>query len=195
MRNISITNARVFNGDCILPSSTVTIKGGHIFSIGSNADADSLIVNAQNGILLPGLIDCHVHLHGPENLHQLAQHGVTTGLDMASFSPVLIAELHALAEKGGLTDIRTPGIPACAPGSNHSRIPIFPAKELVSDPEAAAEFVRRRVEEGVDYIKLIADEPGFDQETLNSLVVCLYPPVSMLILTKRSRMQPQDKAK
>jgi hypothetical protein len=112
-------------------------------------------------------------MHGPENLKQLAQNGVTTGLDMASFSSALISALHELANAGGLTDFRTPGVPACAPGSKHSLIPVFPKNELVANPEDAAKFVERRVEDGADYIKLIADEPGFDQETLNALVVSI----------------------
>jgi hypothetical protein len=77
---------------------------------------------------------------------------------MVSFSPAIISSLHALADTCGLTDIQTPGIPACAPGSGNSHIPGFPANEL---------------DEGVDYIKIIADEPGFDQETLNALVVSI----------------------
>ncbi|MEV5485628.1 MULTISPECIES: hypothetical protein [Streptomyces] len=43
-------------------------------------------------MLLPGLIDAHVHLHGPDFLDQLAARGVTTGLDMAN-SPEQLASL------------------------------------------------------------------------------------------------------
>jgi len=92
---------------------------------------------------------------------------------MVSFSPAIISSLHALADTCGLTDIQTPGIPACAPGSGNSHIPGFPANELVANPVDAARFVKARIDEGVDYIKIIADEPGFDQETLNALVVSI----------------------
>jgi imidazolonepropionase-like amidohydrolase len=163
LRNMSrtfITNAESSTGPASFPS-TVTIEGDHIFSIGQDpSDNDATIVDAKNGVL-PGLIDSHIHLHGPENLKQFAQNGVTTCLDMAPFSPALISALHTLADAGGLTDVRTPGILACAPGSRHSHIPGFPANELVD----AARFVKARIDEGVDYIKIIADEPGFDQQT------------------------------
>jgi imidazolonepropionase-like amidohydrolase len=175
MTGFTLTNVRVFDGTQILLPTTVNVRDGLISSVGMTGkaleDNNSTIIDAKNGILLPGLIDCHIHLHGPENLKQLAQNGVTTGLDMASFSPALISALHTLADAGGLTDIRTPGIPACAPASGHSHIPGFPINELVATPDDAARFVKARMDEGADYIKVIADEPGFDQQTLNALVV------------------------
>ena len=187
MSKTSIINARIFDGSRIIPQTTVTIEGNLISALGQGpADKDTTVVDAKNGFLLPGLIDSHIHLHGPENLKQLAQNGVTTGLDMASFSPALISALHTLADAGGLTDIRTPGVPACAPGSRHSHIPGFPASGLVANSDEAAKFVKARIDEGVDYIKLIADEPGFDQLTLNALVVSFDFPIYLGSLTMNS---------
>ena len=44
-------------------------------------------------MLLPGLIDAHVHLHGRHTLEQLAGFGVTTALDMACAPPELVNSL------------------------------------------------------------------------------------------------------
>jgi imidazolonepropionase-like amidohydrolase len=41
---------------------------------------------------------------------------------------------------------------------------------LVADPEEAKAYVEQRVAEGVDYIKIIVDPPGFDLATVQALV-------------------------
>jgi imidazolonepropionase-like amidohydrolase len=48
-------------------------------------------------------------------------------------------------------------------------LPILP-EDFVSTPEDAVNFVKKRVSEGVDYIKVVADVPGPDQATVNALV-------------------------
>lgn len=60
---------------------------------------------------------------------------------------------------------------ACAPGSRHSQIPSFPKELLVANELDAKRFVEERVKEGADYVKIIADEPGFEPGVLDALVV------------------------
>ena len=168
MGKTSITNVRVFDGEKISEPRTVAFHDGLIVEDTSGA---SKIIDAAGGVLLPGLIDAHVHLHGEETLKQLARWGVTTGLDMATWPPKMVQDLKASTRGGGITDFRTPGLPAAAPGSLHSHMPQFPKDELVGSEEAAKVFVESRVAEGVDYIKIIADLPGFEQSTINTLVV------------------------
>jgi len=164
MGKVAITNVRVFDGHQILESITVVIDGPVIGDDASGAE----IIDSQGGILLPGLLDCHIHLHGSHNLQDLARSGITTGLDMATWPASLI---DSLRNSKGLADIRSSGVIACAPGSTHSHLQTFPVDECVKIPEDAEAFVDRRVVEGVDYIKVTADLPGFDQETLNAIVV------------------------
>lgn len=45
----------------------------------------------------------------------------------------------------------------------------LPREALLSDPVEAERFVQQRIDEGSDYIKLIADVPGPRQETLNAV--------------------------
>jgi len=166
MSRTTITNARTFNGEQILQATTLLIEDGVISSIGNDAIAvtGTDTFNGNNGILLQGLIDSHIHLHDPSNLKQLAQCGITTGLDMATRPPSLI---RAAVEIGGIADFLTPGLPGCAPGSRHSHILGLTADAMVASHEDARRFVQTRVDEGAAYIKIIADLPGFDQETLN----------------------------
>lgn len=84
---------------------------------------------------------------------------------MAAWPPDLI---DSLRNQRGLTDIRSAGTPLTCAGSSHSHIPTLPKDALVSDEAEAREFVKHRVTEGSDYIKLVADVPGPSQEVLNA---------------------------
>ena len=160
----AITNVRVFDGQKICPPSTVIINGEFI---GSLDMIPTETLDAQGGILLPGLIDSHIHLTGRDDLSQLAEYGITTGFDMATWP---IELLDSLREEKGVTDILGSGIPATSPGSAHSKIPTMPKEALVANASEAKKFVDDRVAEGADYIKVVADVPGPDQETINALV-------------------------
>jgi cytosine/adenosine deaminase-related metal-dependent hydrolase len=80
--------------------------------------AGAEVTDGEGGVLLPGLIDAHVHLKDRDTLARLAAAGVTTALDMGCGPPELVASLRGVA---GLTDIRSAGTPAIAPGSLHAR--------------------------------------------------------------------------
>jgi imidazolonepropionase-like amidohydrolase len=120
-------------------------------------------------MLLPGLIDAHVHLRGTGDLEELARWGVTTALDMGSWPPELIRQLRGK----GLTDVRSTGAGAVGPGSPQAKIPGRPADSIVLDPEGGRRFVATRVAEGMDYIKVIVEAPGrggLDRPTLTAIV-------------------------
>jgi imidazolonepropionase-like amidohydrolase len=160
---LALTNVRVFDGRELRGPTTVVIGGG---ILGSDP-AGARVVDAGGATLLPGLIDAHVHLLSEEHLQQLADFGVTTALDMGAWPPSMV---DALRHRTGMADIRSAGIPATVAGSTHSHLPGFPSGELVDGPTGAGRFVTDRIAEGADYIKLIADIPGPDQETLDALV-------------------------
>jgi imidazolonepropionase-like amidohydrolase len=94
---------------------------------------------------------------------------VTTALDMACAPPELVNSLRGAA---GLTDIRSAGTPAIAPGSPHSHIPVVGQRGLITGAGQAGNFVAERVAEGSDYIKIVVGNPApsHDQATLDALV-------------------------
>lgn len=161
---IAVTNVRVFDGHRLTPPRTVVIEGG---VIGTDA-AGAEVVDADGGVLLPGLIDAHVHLSGPDILSRLRAHGVTTALDMGTWPAQRVAGLRGVT---GATDVRSAGTPAIGPGGLHARIPTMPADAILTSPERAAPFVTARLADGSDYIKIIADpeEGGPDQPTMTAL--------------------------
>ena len=82
------------------------------------------------------------------------------------------AELvNSLRAARGLTDIRSAGTPAIAPGSPHSHLPVIGARGLITGADQARQFVADRVAEGSDYIKIIVGNPApsHDQATLDAL--------------------------
>ncbi|MEU1624913.1 amidohydrolase family protein [Streptomyces sp. NPDC020096] len=149
----ALTGVRVFDGNGLTEPRTVVIDGAVI-----GADpAGARIVDAAGAVLLPGLIDAHIHLHDRDTLRQLSAWGVTTGLDMASWPADLPASLRDAA---GLTDIRSAGLPAVGPGGPHSKILPLPRDAVVTSTAQATAFVADRIAEGADYIKIVTEAPG-----------------------------------
>jgi imidazolonepropionase-like amidohydrolase len=163
---IALTNVRPFDGRQLRPATTVVIDGGVI----GTDPAGAQVIDGAGGVLLPGLIDAHVHLDGPGRLAQLASWGVTTALDMAS-----VPEQTA-AQRGvpGQADFRSAGIPAVAPGSFHERL-VGP-RGLITGPAQAKGFVADRIAEGSDFIKIVVGSPlaDHDQATVDALVAAAH---------------------
>ena len=159
----AITNVRVFDGQRLGEPSTVVIDGGLIVKDAEGAT----VIDGDGGVLLPGLIDAHIHLNSERELQLMAQYGITSALDMATWPH---SKLEALRGRVGMTDIRSPGPPATSPGSLHSVLLPIRKEDLVAGPEDARRFVADRMAEGVDYIKVVCDVPGPDQPTINALV-------------------------
>ena len=162
MDKIALTNVRVFDGERLGEPATVVIDGRRI-------GGDPAGARTQDGggrVLLPGLIDSHVHLTDEATLTALARNGVTTALDMGTEPPELVASLR---HRDGVTDVRSSGASATHPASRHAQR-MGRSAGLVADPDEAKAYVARRVAEGVDYIKIIVDPPGFDEPTVRALV-------------------------
>jgi imidazolonepropionase-like amidohydrolase len=163
----ALKNVRVFDGSKIGDPSTVIIDGAIIGSDATNA----VEIDGEGGVLLPGLIDAHIHVHDLDDLKALSKFGITTGLGMGEGT---LEVFSTLRDAAGAADVRSPGMPATVAGSRHSKIKGFDPKNLVKDPSDATRFVHLRVSEGADYIKVIADNPGPDQPTLNALVTAAH---------------------
>jgi imidazolonepropionase-like amidohydrolase len=148
----AITNVRVFDGQGLSDLRTVFIEDGKI----SDKTTAATTVDGRGGSLLPGLIDCHIHLDRLQNLEDAADWGITTMLDMAT--PPALAQ--SLRRRPGLTDIRSVGYPASAPGGMQTTKMGFPGQTAISRPEEAETFVALRVAEGSDYVKIIVEDPA-----------------------------------
>ncbi|WP_020386729.1 amidohydrolase family protein [Kribbella catacumbae] len=190
---IAIRGARVFDGHQLSEPRTVVIADGVIGTDPTGAE----VVEADGRVLLPGLIDAHIHLHDQFTVQKLCSYGVTTALDMGTFPPQRLATLRGApgpidgrsggttdvrsagttgARSTATTDVRSAGTPAIGPDGLHSRIPTMPADAVVTRPDQAESFVMARLAEGSDYLKIIADpgEGGPDQQTVIALATAAH---------------------
>ena len=160
------------------------LRGVRVYRDGHFGDPEDLAINGSvigneaagtpeaesGGYLIPGLIDCHVHIEGLETLRTLAHSGVTTALDMANRMS-LLASLRGVR---GVADLRAAGTAAESPTSTHAQLLKSGPIDLITSPADADAWVAARIDEGADYIKVVIDLPGFDQETVDALVAAAH---------------------
>jgi imidazolonepropionase-like amidohydrolase len=177
-------DAHVFDGAQVLPRTTVLVRNGRIVAVGPQVQAPdgARIIEAQGKTLLPGLIDSHTHVFGPEVLRAALVFGVTTELDMFTSDAVLTDIRKELAgEKGSdIADLRSAGILVTALGGHGTEygLPI----PTLSSPEQAQALVDARIAEGSDYIKIVYDNgkalgmsfPTLNQETLKTVIAAAH---------------------
>lgn len=165
MASSALRGVRVYRDGRFGDPEDVIIDGSII-----GTDAVGALDAEVGGFLIPGLIDCHVHIQGLDTLETLARNGVTTALDMGN--PMSL--LSPLRGTPGVTDLRAAGIVSTSPTSAHAQRMHADTAVLVASPEDADSWVADRVDEGADYIKVVIDLPGFDQETVDALVAAAH---------------------
>ncbi|WP_326643644.1 amidohydrolase family protein [Nonomuraea fuscirosea] len=153
MNAFALVNARVFDGWRLTEPTTVVVENGLIASGAARGER----IDARGAVLLPGLIDGHVHVRDARSRDALARHGVTTGLDMASWPPELIPSLRGAT---GTADLRSAGLPAIGPDGLHARMLVKDPEAVVTDARQAEGWVADRIAEGADYVKIVMEEPG-----------------------------------
>ena len=167
---IAVTNVHVFDGTQLSGLSTVIINGEYITAVipvGQMPAFGAHVTDGQGGVLLPGLIDNHCHPGSLNDLTNLTSYGVTTAIGMACLSYDIC---NALKNQTGLTSIITTGLAAIAPGSPHAALLGTPIEDTISSPAQAAQFVANVFGNHSAFLKMVAEEGGPSQDTLNALV-------------------------
>ncbi|KAI0854926.1 putative hydrolase [Xylaria cubensis] len=164
----AITNVRVFDGYRLLPVSTVIVDQGTIVDVGNSGNA-IVHIDGKGGVLMPGLIDAHAHPSDIAHLQDLSRYGVTTTMMMACFQP---QSCQSLRNHSGLVDVVIGSLIAAAPGSIHGNIVAAVdgnGDRLIHNASMAPQWLDDALSWGPDFVKLIAESPGLDQQTLNVL--------------------------
>lgn len=178
----TISGVRVFDGGDVIAATHLRVVDGRVDAAGDAAIArpGDALVPGNDGTLLPGLIDAHVHLL-PGCTQLAALFGVTTVIDQFSKPEVISPELAAVAasEQGAgpvRAGLRTSGIGATAPGG-HPTLAYAPIP-YVTGPADAEPFAEARLAEGATHLKVIHDDgsgamldiPSLDPATIEALV-------------------------
>jgi len=178
MDRTAIVEARIFDGEEVIPETSVVIERGRIVAIGGVVPDGAAIVDARGGTLLPGLIDAHVHT-SLDGLEQALTFGVTTELEMQGmFTRGTRAQV---AENDRVADVRSAGFGITPPGGHPSELmgdgghddgdeAPWESEGEVADqwadivmpfattPEEAVAFIPRLEAAGSDYIKFMIDD-------------------------------------
>lgn len=140
----------------------VVVRGAVIEAVATPGAAapEGEVVDGRGHTLVPGLVDTHVHLTGPDELAAAAAAGVTTVVDLGTHPDELVDSLRAEAAAGGISDLVSAGSAASAPGSTQIAFMGFPAASGVTGPGDAERYLDWRVERGSDLIKIIIEDPA-----------------------------------
>ncbi|OBT87281.1 hypothetical protein VE02_02958 [Pseudogymnoascus sp. 03VT05] len=158
----ALKNVRVFDGWRIREPSTVVIDGD---SITFDPRGVWNTIDGEGGVLLPGLIDSHIHLSSLASLKTLSSYGVTTVMNMGCTNYTLCA---ALRDQIGLTSFITAGEGSVAPNSTHAKV--FGSKGFVNSTLQAPQFVANVFGNGSEFLKIISEPDGFNQAIHDALV-------------------------
>lgn len=154
-----VSNVRVFDGEKTIENTSVLVLNGKISSIGININnpEDLPVYDGAGKTLMPGLIDSHTHTYGDAQKEAL-RFGVTTEMDMFS-DWKLLAEAKKKREsfsRTELSDLWSAGTLATVSGGHGTeygmKIP------TLSKAAEASDFVKDRIKEGSDYIKIVFDD-------------------------------------
>lgn len=160
----AIKNVRVFDGVKLTTPQTVIIDGESISNDTSNIET---VVDGNGGVLIPGLIDSHVHISSIAGLEILASYGVATAINMACRNYTQCAPLRNVE---GVASFISAGIPATGPGSQHSKTFNLTAPYLIYPDQNATEVVSYTFSNNSDFYKITAEINGPSQSMQNALV-------------------------
>jgi len=153
-----IRDVRVFDGERTIPRTDVVVRDGVIASVGGAVPEGLESVDGANRTLLPGFIDAHTHAFG-NALERALVFGVTTELDMFTehgFAAAMRKEQRQLNGAARRADLFSAGTLVTAPGGHGTEYGI--KIPTLTSPADAGAFVKARIAEGSDYIKIVYDD-------------------------------------
>ncbi|WP_329097950.1 amidohydrolase family protein [Streptomyces sp. NBC_01439] len=165
-----IHGVRVFDGERGTGVQDVFLEDDLVAAVCApgTAGAADVEVDGRGRTLLPGLIDAHTHVFDG-SLAEALRHGVTTEIDMFCLPRPLARHRRLAAERDDVADLRSAGLLATAPGGHPTQLLAaltgtllapedVTGLDFVTDPERAPDFVKARLAEGSDFLKLVIDD-------------------------------------
>lgn len=161
MSRTVISGAQVFDGQDVLGTVDIHLENGVITAVGGSNHDGAEVVDATAATLLPGLIDSHTHTADDQSLRQAIFFGVTTELDLGAIPELMVPLRRWAAEDTEMADVRSALIGLTPPGGHPHQIrenlddPRWPTAPT---PDDVPQFVRDRITDGSDYIKILIED-------------------------------------
>ncbi|GAB7351944.1 hypothetical protein MBLNU459_g2480t1 [Dothideomycetes sp. NU459] len=172
MASFLIRDVRIFTGEEEIPNGSVLISNGQIRQVTNTRleapSSSTQVISKPGHTLLPGFIDAHIHANGgtPVALPQSLRFGVTTVCDMHNEPRNVVKLRKQASEDPDSADFKTCSLAATIAGGwpeavvvaldkseeTAAEIATWPKLETQADVDA---YIKGRVEEKVDYIKLM----------------------------------------
>jgi imidazolonepropionase-like amidohydrolase len=170
---IALVNATVLNvrDGSVRRNATVTLRAGHIESIGTGAaPAGTKLFDLGGRYLLPGLVDAHVHIASLRALRTALESGVTT-VRSAGVSGYVDVGLRELVKQGSVIgpDVLAAGYhvrPTVAEEAFFDHPSLAPLmRGGITTPDALRQMVQANLARNVDWIKVLATERAGTADT------------------------------
>jgi imidazolonepropionase-like amidohydrolase len=172
-----IINANLFDGEVWRDNADIAFSEGIILEVSSNLldkYPNANVIEAKGKVLMPGLIDSHTHAWGYA-LKKAIQFGVTTELDMFTNNAFAITQrkLRSTQQDTQQADLFSAGTLVTAPDGHGTEYGFEIA--TIENAKQAESFVKARIEEGADYIKIVYNAtsrwmPSIDKATLIAVI-------------------------
>jgi imidazolonepropionase-like amidohydrolase len=151
----ALTNALIFDGQNVVADDTVVIRDGLVVELTQAVvdDTDLDIIDVGGRVLLPGLIDAHVH-GAPRIARPALTFGTTSMFEMFGGLTAQMRDRRDEVGSRGQADAWSSGTLVTAPGGHGTQWGDIPTVDDGTDVPA---FVADRLGEGSDYIKLVLE--------------------------------------
>jgi imidazolonepropionase-like amidohydrolase len=158
--SFAIRNVRIFDGERVIPSGAVLVQGDRIVAVGEDIDLSGVaeVIDGQGQTLLPGLIDAHFHVEGPDSYRAALAYGITTVVDMFGQLSTTLTKTNLRTLSARASDEADPllGPVITAPGGHGDEFPGIPVDKITT-PQECQSAVNAEVEAGAAFIKLVYD--------------------------------------
>lgn len=159
--DLVIQHVGLFDGEMDLGVVNIAIRGDSIAAIDKNDLTSDSVIDATGKYLIPGLVNSHAHMWQVEQLKEAYEAGVLANMGMHASNHERDMSIRLESRKHGNSLYYTAGIAATVPGGHPTQI--TPGIETINDSVSTEMFVRNRINEEADYIKIIKESsPWFE---------------------------------
>lgn len=154
--DVVIQNVGFFDGNQDRGTINIAINDDSIAIITTDRILSDSLIDGTGKYVIPGLVNAHVHVSTVEQLKEGYPFGILTLLNMHTGLEDREMEWKKLSQDSiGFSILYGSGHAATVPGGHPNQF--SPDMETISDSISIQDWVDNRIENGVDYIKIIRE--------------------------------------